>query len=244
MQVGWPGLSRAIAFTIVLTSVFWIALGVWLFRSNVTSDRAEVATRHVPAGPFGSAGFKSNLAPDKAPRAAAPGVTVAFGGSRGLAVPVAGVAPDKLVDTFAQGRAEGARWHDAIDILSPDGTAVLSATPGRIEKLFWSKDGGHTIYIRSADRRTIYYYAHLSAYARDLREGMAVRRGQFIATVGHTGNADPQAPHLHFAVWQADPAQGWSQQGHALDPYPLLTGKAAPAVKPAATAQSSGQASR
>jgi murein DD-endopeptidase MepM/ murein hydrolase activator NlpD len=151
-----------------------------------------------------------------------------YQGAAGLMIPVGGVGPDQLVDTFAQARASGTRRHDAIDILSPDGTPVFAAAPGRVEKLFWSQDGGNTIYVRSPDRRTIYYYAHLSAYAQDLTEGKSVRPGQFLATVGHTGNADAQAPHLHFAVWNADPAQAWSQQGQAIDPYPLLTGKRVP----------------
>jgi murein DD-endopeptidase MepM/ murein hydrolase activator NlpD len=166
-----------------------------------------------------------------APRVGRPGSSVVtYRGPKGLTIPVAGVAPDKLVDTFAQGRAEGARRHDAIDIPSAEGTPVLAAASGRIEKVFQSKDGGNTIYVRSPDRRTIYYYAHLAAYARDLNEGSDVRRGQFLGTVGHTGNANVEAPHLHFAVWSADPRQGWSQQGQAVDPYPLLTGKAAPRI--------------
>lgn len=238
MQVGWPGLSRAIAFSIVLTSVFWIALGAWLFRNHMAADHAgssrmaQRSSSEVPARTGFFSGLAGGAPSRQSSRAATPGANVALGSSRGLTVPVAGVGPEKLVDTFAQGRAQGARRHDAIDIPSPDGSAVLSAAPGRVEKLFWSQDGGLTIYVRAADRRTIYYYAHLSAYARDLREGMAVRRGQFIGTVGHTGNATPEAPHLHFAVWEADPSQGWSQQGRAIDPYPLLTGKAAPAVQP------------
>ena len=65
--------------------------------------------------------------------------------------------------------------------------------------------GGNTIYVRSDDRRTIHYYAHLQAYAPGLAEGQAVRRGQRLGTVGSTGNADPAAPHLHFAVLRIAP---------------------------------------
>jgi murein DD-endopeptidase MepM/ murein hydrolase activator NlpD len=157
------------------------------------------------------------------------GLLQADAGSSGLRIPVVGVRPSQLVDTFAQARAQGARRHDAIDILSPDGTPVVAATAGRVEKLFASHDGGNTIYVRSSDRRMIYYYAHLSAYARGLREGLAIKAGQFLGTVGHSGNASPEAPHLHFAMWVANPAQGWSQDAPALDPYPYLTGKAATA---------------
>ena len=225
MQVGWPGLSRAIAFSIVLTSMFWIALGIWLFRTHVASDHAQRETQLTVGSPPPSATLRGPRQ-EEPPRVGEPSSRPpTYRGLQGLTIPVAGVAPDKLVDTFAQGRAEGARRHDAIDIPSVEGTPVLAAVAGRVEKLFESKDGGNTIYVRGLDRRTIYYYAHLSAYARGLIEGSDVRSGQFLGTVGHTGNADARAPHLHFAVWNVDPAQGWSQQGQAIDPYPLLTRK-------------------
>lgn len=138
-----------------------------------------------------------------------------------LLIPVEGVPPTALTDTFTQARASGARPHDAIDIMAARGRAVLAAGDGRIEKLFWSADGGRTIYERSPDGRRIYYYAHLDGYAPGLREGMAVRRGQRIATVGSTGNADPNAPHLHFAVHEMARGEPW-HGGRAINPYPLL----------------------
>jgi murein DD-endopeptidase MepM/ murein hydrolase activator NlpD len=227
VQVGWPGLSRAIGLTAAVTSAFWIALGAWLFNAHVASDHrgdspttqaanASQSRRWNLLGGLNGASPKAQPEPRPAP-----------GNVNALRVPVAGVAPDKLVDTFAQGRAEGARRHDAIDILAPEGTPVLAAAPGRVEKLFLSDAGGNTIYVRSGDGRMLYYYAHLSAYAQGLREGLAVRAGQFLGTVGHTGNASAEAPHLHFAMWVANPAQGWSQEAPAIDPYPYLAGKAA-----------------
>lgn len=138
-----------------------------------------------------------------------------------LLIPVEGVPPTALTDTFTQSRAGGARPHDAIDIMAARGRAVLAAADGRIEKLFTSVDGGLTIYQRSTDGRRIYYYAHLDAYAPGLAEGQAVRRGQKIATVGSTGNADPAAPHLHFAVHEMAAGEPW-YGGRAINPYPLL----------------------
>lgn len=102
---------------------------------------------------------------------------------------------------------------------------MLAAAPGKVEKLFFSDDGGNTIYVRSPDRRLIYYYAHLSAYDPALREGMMVRQGQRLGSVGHTGNASAEGPHLHFAIWNADPAKGWYQQATAINPYSLLAGQ-------------------
>ena len=102
---------------------------------------------------------------------------------------------------------------------------VVAATGGRVEKLFLSKDGGNTVYQRSPDGRRIYYYAHLDAYAQGLREGMMLAQGAPVGTVGSTGNADPSAPHLHFAVWMTSPDHKWWEDAVALNPYPLLTGR-------------------
>ena len=160
--------------------------------------------------------------------AGGPPVTVAEGvvvGPTGLAIPVAGIKPDQLVDTYTQARAGGQRTHDAIDIMAPEGTPVIAAGPGRVEKLFFSNGGGGvTAYVRSPDQRWSYYYAHLLSYAPGLAEGQQVRRGQVIGRVGHTGNANPAGPHLHFAILRMNPGERW-WQGTAINPYPLLAGR-------------------
>lgn len=140
-----------------------------------------------------------------------------------LAVPVLNVRPSDLTDTFMDERAGGDRMHEAIDIMAPEGTSVVAAAPGTIEKLFVSDAGGNTIYVRSTDKRTIYYYAHLSEYAEGLKEGQRVRRGQRIGTVGSSGNASPEAPHLHFAIMRTTPDADWWEPSNAVNPFPLLT---------------------
>lgn len=142
----------------------------------------------------------------------------------GLMIPVAGVSAAQLQDTFGDPRGGGTRGHGALDIPAPRGTPVLAAGAGIIEKLFDSEAGGHTLYIRSADGRTIHYYAHLDDYGPDIAEGVTVARGQAIATVGSTGNASPEAPHLHFEIKAMAPGEPW-YRGHAVNPYPLLAGK-------------------
>lgn len=141
-----------------------------------------------------------------------------------LAIPVAGVRPEELVDTFTQARAEGFRRHDAIDIIAPAGTPVVAAAAGTLEKLFISEEGGLTIYIRSPDRRIVTYYAHLRDYAPGLREGQPIRVGEPLGSVGSTGNANPDGPHLHFSIERVAPDGPWSG-GEPLNPYPLLTGR-------------------
>ena len=146
-------------------------------------------------------------------------------GPAGLAIPVAGVKRQQLVDTYNQARAGGARVHDAIDIVAPHGTPVVAAGPGIVEKLFYSKGGGGiTANIRSPDKRWMYYYAHLDEYAPGLQEGQQIQRGHRIGTGGSTGNANPQGPHLHFAINRMEPGDDW-HDGSPTNPYPLLAGK-------------------
>jgi murein DD-endopeptidase MepM/ murein hydrolase activator NlpD len=145
-------------------------------------------------------------------------------GPGGLAIPVAGVKADQLLDTFTQARS-GGRVHDAIDIMAPRGTPVLASAPGTLEKLFFSKGGGGiTAYVRSTDGRWLYYYAHLNAYAPGLHEGQAIKQGDLIGRVGSTGNASPAGPHLHFAIYRMEKGEKW-YDGTAINPYPLLAGK-------------------
>lgn len=138
-----------------------------------------------------------------------------------LVIPVRGVAASRLTDTFSQARAAGERVHDAIDIPAAEGTPVIAAAGGTLEKLFVSKDGGNTIYIRSDDGGWIHYYAHLRDYAPNLVQGRHIDRGATIGSVGSTGNADPAAPHLHFAVHRMAPGELW-YRGTPVNPYPML----------------------
>jgi murein DD-endopeptidase MepM/ murein hydrolase activator NlpD len=148
-------------------------------------------------------------------------------GPGGLAIPVAGIAPGQLMDTYTQSRAGGARVHNAIDIMAPRGTPVVAAAEGTVEKLYFSRGGGGiSAYVRSPDRQWIYYYAHLDAYAPGLREGQQVARGAPIGTVGFTGNANPAGPHLHFAVHRMAAGEDW-HEGTAVNPYPLLASRPA-----------------
>jgi hypothetical protein len=81
-----------------------------------------------------------------------------FVGTVNLIIPVAGVKPEQLIDTFDDARSEG-RVHDAIDIMAPAETPVLAAADGKIVKLFQSERGGATIYQLNANQDLIFYYA-------------------------------------------------------------------------------------
>lgn len=143
-----------------------------------------------------------------------------FVGSLKLIIPVVGVKPEQLLDTFADARSEG-RVHDAIDIPAAAGTSVVAAADGEIVKLFPSERGGTTIYQLSANRKLIFYYAHLQRYAEGLVEGKFVRQGEVIGYVGDTGNAGAGNFHLHFSISIVrDPKRYW--EGTNINPYPLL----------------------
>lgn len=140
-----------------------------------------------------------------------------------LLIPVEGLRPEQLQDTFRDARSEG-RVHDAIDIIAPRGTPVLAATDGRVVKLFNSVKGGITFYqLAAADEHYVLYYAHLERYADGLAEGYVARRGETLGYVGDTGNATPGNTHLHFQIYRVeDSKRFWT--GENVNPYPLLRG--------------------
>jgi murein DD-endopeptidase MepM/ murein hydrolase activator NlpD len=139
---------------------------------------------------------------------------------RAIGIPVAGITKESLRDTYDEMRG-GTRRHEALDILAPRGTPVLSATSGRVLKLFNSKPGGLMVYAADSAERFILMYGHLDAYQPGLAEGQPLRRGQPIGTVGTTGNAAPTVPHLHFAVARSSDVKQW-WKGLPVNPYPLL----------------------
>lgn len=140
--------------------------------------------------------------------------------ARSLAIPVMGVQPAALAPSFEQAR--GSRRHEALDIMAPRGTPVQAVEDGSIAKLFTSEAGGLTVYQFDPTRSVAYYYAHLDRYADKLSEGDAVYRGQLLGFVGSTGNAEQDAPHLHFAIFRLGPEQRW-WEGEAVDPYRVFT---------------------
>ncbi len=137
-----------------------------------------------------------------------------------LLVPVEGVKAAQLSDTFDQPRGKE-RHHEALDIMAPTGTKVIAVADGKVVKLFNSKPGGLTVYQFDPTEKYAYYYAHLDRYAEGLTEGALVKRGELLGYVGATGNANPAAPHLHFAVVELTPEKQW-WKGSPLNPYPLL----------------------
>jgi len=137
-----------------------------------------------------------------------------------LAMPLAGIDPMKLRSNFNDLRS-GMRRHEALDIMAPRRTPILSAATGRVLKLFTSSAGGLMVYAADSIERFILMYAHLDTYASGLRDGAPLTRGDVIGYVGFTGNASPSAPHLHFAIARTGAVDEW-WKGSAVDPLPVL----------------------
>jgi len=186
----------------------------------------RVALQETPAAPAPPAVAPAaeashvGVAPVPASTPAPSTLTGSAPAGNGLLLPVQGITRADLHDTFTDARSEG-RVHDAIDIMAAAGTPVLAVADGTVEKLFDSQRGGLTIYQFEPSGRYAYYYAHLQRYADGLAEKQAIRRGQVIGYVGSTGNASPEAPHLHFAIFRLGPERHW-WEGEALNPYPVL----------------------
>jgi len=175
-------------------------------------DTSIVRMPALPAPPMGSS----------ASAAATSSSSAASGAGLGpLIVPVRGVEPAQLRDTYDELRGGDTRTHEALDIPAPRGTPVLSATGGRVLKLFDSKAGGKMVYAADSSEHFILMYAHLDSYANGLAEGQPLTRGQVLGTVGTTGNAPPNLPHLHFAIARSNDVKVW-WKGAPVNPYPLL----------------------
>ncbi len=230
-----PGIWIALIAVLLLVNVAWFVWqgGPLLERG---ASQADDVVDGVPAPPVPGNAISGRTsppataavidAPGAAPSSAQPTTQMAAEpgadapSPAGLLLPVQGIAITDIQDTFGDARGSE-RQHEALDIMAPTGTPILAVADGTIEKLFTSDRGGLTIYQFEPGGQFAYYYAHLHAYAPGLTEGAAVKRGDVLGTVGSTGNADPAAPHLHFAIFRLTPEKQW-WTGTPVNPYPLL----------------------
>ncbi len=141
----------------------------------------------------------------------------------GIGLPLKGLKREAIQDTFHDTRGGGTK-HEAADIMAPRGTPVMAVVEGNVMKLFNSKKGGITVYQYDNAQKFCYYYAHLDKYAEGLKEGMLLRKGDVLGYVGSTGDAQPNNPHLHFAILELGPDKHWWEHTTAVNPYPVLVG--------------------
>lgn len=226
----WLKIKRVLIIVTALTLML-LAFRLGLYMRRITESTSHVPTEDqsppqaspeisstpiAPSHPAPPVGQETPEVRD----VARPAETPVMIKSDALIIPVVGVRPEQLRDSYNESRSEG-RTHNALDIMASCGTPTVAATTGKIIKLFQSARGGITIYQLGADNRTVYYYAHLARYADGLTEGRLAHQGEIIGYVGDTGNVVPGGCHLHFAIWiVTDPKRYWD--GENINPYPLL----------------------
>ena len=89
------------------------------------------------------------------------------------------------------------KMHRGTDFAAPTGTPIMASGSGTVTRARWCGGGGNCIKIRhNSTYETI--YAHMSKFAKGVREGKKVKQGQIIGYVGSTGLST--GPHLHYEV--------------------------------------------
>ncbi len=87
--------------------------------------------------------------------------------------------------------------HTGLDIAGPYGTPIVAADTGIIYAYPGSFGyGNYVVMIHGNGYSTL--YGHLSSFARGIRSGQIVARGDLIAYEGSTGNST--GPHVHFEI--------------------------------------------
>jgi len=146
-------------------------------------------------------------------------------------------------DTFGACRGTSCeRSHEGQDLMGKKMTRLVSAVDGTVHRLVFNNTstGGNSVTIKAADGWT-YHYIHVNndtpgtddgkatraqAFPSNIVVGARVAKGQLIAYMGDSGNAESTAPHLHFEIRQPPPPGGYT--GVAINPYDSL--QAAPRV--------------
>lgn len=128
-----------------------------------------------------------------------------------LPIPVDGVSPLRLVNTWGAGR-DGGRRHQGIDIIAPRGTPIRSTTEGIVESKGMRGLGGLVVTVLGPGGYR-HYYAHLEDVAAQA-VGEWVHAGEIIGYVGNSGNAAVSVTHLHYGIY--------TPSGKAVNPYPFL----------------------
>jgi hypothetical protein len=111
---------------------------------------------------------------------------------------------------------------------------LLAAVDGVVHRVKFDNVIGNSVTIKAADGWT-YHYIHVNndrpgtddgrasrdqAFPPTIVAGAAVAKGQVVAYMGDSGNAESTAPHLHFEIRQ--PAPAGTYQGAPINPYQSL----------------------
>jgi hypothetical protein len=152
-----------------------------------------------------------------------------------IVFPVDGVVT--YTDTFGACRGTACeRRHEGQDLMGKKMMRLVAAVDGTVLRLVFSNtsSGGNSVTIKGADGWT-YHYIHVNndtpgtddgkatraqAFPANIVVGARVTRGQLVAYMGDSGNAETTSPHLHFEIRQPPPPGGYT--GVAINAYPSL----------------------
>ena len=180
--------------------------------AQMRSDLNRHTSRQITKKPTMTATAETKKERDKEFAARAKALFAPLNGTR-LQMPVVGIRPFDLTNSWGNPRDGGKRKHKGIDIFAPKGTAIVAVADGIISYLGEQPKGGNCLWL-TTENGASFYYAHLDRWAPGMYEGMEVRAGELLGYVGNTGNAKYTPSHLHFGVNEND---------EMVNPYPILT---------------------
>jgi murein DD-endopeptidase MepM/ murein hydrolase activator NlpD len=88
--------------------------------------------------------------------------------------------------------------HHGIDIFGPRGAAIYAPVDGVVEI---NRGNGNTVIIHDKDGYS-HWLGHLDSITVD--DGIMVKAGKKVGTLGDSGNAEGTAPHLHYNVYKTE----------------------------------------
>lgn len=122
-----------------------------------------------------------------------------------------GVALSDISSNFGDPRNGGARSHEGLDMLAPEGTPIVSPTEAVVIRVGTGSSAGKYVYTANPGGET-FVYMHLADFAPGISSGDELDVGDAIGFVGDTGNASGGPAHLHFEI----------RDGGATDPFPRI----------------------
>ena len=89
------------------------------------------------------------------------------------------------------------KLHSGIDYAAPTGSRIYASADGVIESARWTGGYGRYVVIKHNSTYST-AYAHMNGFAKGIKQGKKVKKGQVIGYVGSSGYST--GPHLHFEV--------------------------------------------
>jgi murein DD-endopeptidase MepM/ murein hydrolase activator NlpD/SH3-like domain-containing protein len=116
-----------------------------------------------------------------------------------LSFPVSASGKPHIGSFWGDGRDEGGRKHEGIDIFAPKHTPAIAAANGTVTGVTVNLLGGNVVFLHPNNENYTLYYAHLDV--QTVHQGQNVAIGDTIGLVGNTGNARTTPSHLHFGIY-------------------------------------------